>query len=534
MNTKSAADLSFASSEDDRLFAVPSSPPPRKQQQRRLFELSNNNKSPERSVASSAVTAETSFLTSRISQKLAKLLSKVESRSGGTDPKEHMTGCEHHLEGSSPWVSMICLESLERIVTGKEEGSPSCLEEAADSDNQQGGEEHDETTNPILMTNVFLGKSGIVPMLARTMSQSLEAVCQLLQQQQQQPPRNSNLPCAHCLIYWHDRIFILASLIDGACLFNKSNRRGFCEDDPFAFEDKRAKKGIVFYILLLLSQFCGDGGGGVHSDYEKMSGIMLLALRTLTSLTHDNELAAEQMTICNEYGGDDSGDDPQQSIQGLEVLAELVFELEGSGKKKITKNKLKKQRSSNEDLHRYDSTIFCLNTLANIIEAADVRRMLAEITVPSSSCGEILWLKWLCRWLVNQTETFQDAILGIGKEPSASSSAVSSERELHKHEDDLLVAAGNGCVLLACLMTEPEEISEEPESTNTIRNLIIEEMPRDVKGSSTGVAMIINCLKAFCNFYHFSLGDLSVAIITPVKKLIGELEELQKTELVVS
>jgi hypothetical protein len=81
-------------------------------------------------------------------------------------------------------------------------------------------------------------------------------------------------------------------------------------------------------------------------------------------------------------------------------------------------------------------------------------------------------------------------------------------------------------------MTEPEEISEEPESTNTIRNLIIEEMPRHEDGSSTGVAMIINCLKAFCNFYHFSLGDLSVAIVTPVKMLIGELEELQKTDLV--
>ena len=104
--------------------------------------------------------------------------------------------------------------------------------------------------------------------------------------------------------------------------------------------------------------------------------------------------------------------------------------------------------------------------------------------------------------------------------PGPATAAVASE-------EDRLVAAGNACVLLACLMTEPEEISEEPESTNTIRNLIIEQMPKHEDGSSTGVTMIINTLRAFCNFYHYSLGELSVAVVTPVKKLIQELEDLQ-------
>jgi hypothetical protein len=36
-----------------------------------------------------------------------------------------------------------------------------------------------------------------------------------------------------------------------------------------------------------------------------------------------------------------------------------------------------------------------------------------------------------------------------------------------------------------------------------------------------------NTLKAFCNFYHYSLGDLSVAIVAPVGQLITELERMQ-------
>jgi hypothetical protein len=52
-------------------------------------------------------------------------------------------------------------------------------------------------------------------------------------------------------------------------------------------------------------------------------------------------------------------------------------------------------------------------------------------------------------------------------------------------------------------------------------------MPRNQDGTTTGVTLIINTLKAFCNFYHYKMGDLSVAIVTPVKKLIDKLELIQ-------
>jgi hypothetical protein len=515
--------MSFTSEDTTSRFPTPTSPPRR----RRQTPAAAPATSPDRSIASSSssvAASEYSVLPARLSQKLKTLVSKVSLSSKKNPPSANLDTIQpqngNDNDDDDPWVSMVCLESIHRIVTGKDEddGSASCLEPTEKE------EQDEQFDNPLLQTNVLLGKSssGVVPLLGRSMSVSLRAVCQAND--------SNSIINSKLLSYWHDRIAMLASLIDGACLFNKANRRGFAEEDPFSFEEH--KQGLVYHILWLLHHSCRriipqQQSQENGDETALLSGIRLLALRTLTSLTHDNELAAEQMTQWYDFVDNHSSSSTESSsIRGIDVLAELVFELEGRGKGLADQSKKKKGRASDEELHRYDSTIFCLNTLANIIEAANVRRMLAEITVSSSSSGdEELWLKWLCRWLVSQTETFRDAILGIGKETGSRS----EQRELQKHEEDKLVAAGNSCVLLACLMTEPEEISEEPESTNTIRNLILEQMPRNE--GSTGVTMIINTLKAFCNFYYCSLGDLSVAIVTPVKKLIEELDNLQKTEL---
>ena len=52
-------------------------------------------------------------------------------------------------------------------------------------------------------------------------------------------------------------------------------------------------------------------------------------------------------------------------------------------------------------------------------------------------------------------------------------------------------------------------------------------MPTDEEGRDIGITLMIKTLKAFCNFYHFSIGPLSVAIVTPVLKLIKDLENIQ-------
>eukprot|EP00980_Cylindrotheca_fusiformis_P013930 scaffold3618_cov129-Cylindrotheca_fusiformis.AAC.30 len=475
-------DFSFASSENSS-FPVP--------------------QSPQRSIAaSSSANFDDTTSNAKALPRLERLISKVTVIQGCGDDS-----CSRMQQDS--WISMVCLESLNRIINGKDKDGPSCIERTEDDDDDDEDDNDEEVadeaedSNPILTTNNLLAKSGVVPHLAKAMSESLEEVTELLKRDKQDES---------CLQCWVAKLSILASLIDGACLFHGVNRRAFCEEDPFSFEKRN--KGLVFHIVLMLEHFATKSNQtGLD---EKLSEIVLLGLRTLTSLTHDNEVAREQLAMRTSLG-----EDEEESICGLEVLTDLVFELEELNNSNDMKPD--SSHSGDEDLHRYDSTVFCLNTLANVVEGPQVRQILAEISVPSAS-GEILWIKWLCQWLVVQTASFRDALMGIGK---SKRSASSQQRELQKNEEDKLVAAGNGCVLLACLMKEPESIAEEPESMNTIRNTIIDQMPVDKDGSSTGLTMIVNTLKAFCNFYHYSLGGFSVAIVAPVKKLILELEEIE-------
>lgn len=526
---------SAAASKESALFPEPLSPA-RKGTISSRTPLSPDDQSLASSVAS--VDSAGSFIAVRFTQKIQQLRAKVHLSSlPGDDSSSSLVhkDCDVASQQVDPWVSLVCLESLNRIITGKEGDGTSCL---AGEQNDDEASPEDEESNPHLQTNRLLGNSGIIPCLSKCMSQELDWLSTF---------SGGNI-CNTCVQYRKERITVLASLIDGACLFNKENRCSFAENqDPFSFEDdpvyNTKTQGLIFHILRFLYDSMppemNRPGKSSSEDDTNLTGVRLLALRTLTSLTHDNELAAQQMTACHnfcdqgssiDFDGDDDEDaesTSSSSVRGINVLAKLIFELETEpirSNEKASGSATVRNSRGDEELHRYDSTIFCLNTLANIIEASDVRRLLAEITVPTASGDQELWIQWLCKWLVQQTEGFRDAILSIGREEAGSQE---SERELEKNEEEKLLAAGNSCVLLACLMMEPDEVPEEPESTSIIRKIIVEQMPLDKGGKSTGVTMLINTLKAFCNFYHFSLGELSLAIVGPVKKLIDGLQELK-------
>jgi hypothetical protein len=514
--------LSFTSEDnsDQNKFVTPKSPPKRARTEP-VDPTSPSGSSVTSCSAASAFTT-TTFTTAKINQKLQTLTSQVVVASTAEDfktPVDHSPGCDHDVEDLQrlSWAASVALQSIDRIVTGKGEGSESCLEGVKHEDDENGDNQLDgEDENPILMTNNLLGKSGVIPVMARCMSQSLRAAVHVLDRDGQAGG------CARCLSNSQERISLLASLIDGACLWNEDNRVGLCDDNPFSFDERN--EGLVFHLLLLLKRpFMIDGE---ESSSEQLSDVMLAALRTLTSLTHENKLAAEQIVMRNECD-DDMNEDERLSFRGLDVLAELLYQLEGDGEKAASQKGT--VLSQGDEKHRYDSTVFCLNTLANIVlEEGHIGGLLADLKIPRKhESGEKSWLKWLCRWLVNQTESFQDAVLGNDRDKKASASARNTTRILKNQEEDRLVVAGNGCVLLACLITEPDIVSDEPESTTGIRQTILEEMPRNQDGTTTGVTLIINTLKAFCNFYHYSLGALSVAIVTPVKKLIDELEQIQ-------
>ena len=495
-------------------------------------------------------TVDTSVFMKRMSKKIINLRSKVliESTEGIVAGEGENLQKAFYLEGrcplrqgifpegDCPWLSMVCLESLTRILTGKEkEGEPSCLE-GEENSGTRGGEmnddddigEDDENNNIFMVTNRLIGKSGIIPLLATTMSQSMVVATKLV---------FASTDYRVDQEYWNyclTRLKLLASLTDEACFFCEQNRRSFCEDDPFSFEER--KEGLIFHILLFLRE-CSQCD--LSQLDQKRSEVMSSALRTLTSLTHDNPLAAEQLKISNVCNASisDNREKPTVTIRGIDVLAKLVFKLEDTKSIKTSLPSLK--RLTDHDMHRYDCALFCLTTFANIIEGSDICRMLTEINVVLQSGSSISWLKWLCQWIVKQTDSFREEILAIGNtkasnkdtnERNNNSNNTSNDEDegLHKHEEENLVAAGNGCVVLACLITEPN--NDDPESSVTIQTLIKDQMPPNKDGSSSDLTLIVNTLKAYCNYYHISMGQVSFAIIAPVKKLIEELDDIIKFE----
>ena len=108
--------------------------------------------------------------------------------------------------------------ALKRIIAGKNETDDvSCIDDVDE------GQEEDD--NPLFVTNRRLAENGVIPLLSQAMAHTLAAVTALVRQSQE----NCDV-CPGCLNYLHDRVSVLASLVDDASLMNDSNRRQFCEE----------------------------------------------------------------------------------------------------------------------------------------------------------------------------------------------------------------------------------------------------------------------------------------------------------------
>jgi len=237
--------------------------------------------------------------------------------------------------------------------------------------------------------------------------------------------------------------------------------------------------------------------------------IFLSAIRTLTSLTHENEVASNQLLINTMwYDG--------KVKKGIVVLAEILRGTALHKEKLLEAEEGLNRRTLRKHLHFcYDLVIFCLNTMTNVTDHVNAPEALAEYKM-----SETLFIVWLTRWLVQHTGSFRDAIAN-GSFGHSNDSNEKGERALEKEEEEDLVTAGNGFILLACLM-KPQRTSTQ----NVIarRKTILAEMPQEVDP----IKFMINTLKAFCNFYHYSVGSLSIAIVTPVKLLIDILKDIDR------
>jgi hypothetical protein len=181
----------------------------------------------------------------------------------------------------------------------------------------------------------------------------------------------------------------------------------------------------------------------------------------------------------------------------------------------------------------YDCIIFTLNTLTNIAESSsfqELRKAFLETSVDGDRCA----LLWLSHWAVVQTEAFREhARENEISDHRTDSVARESDNRIDRSEGESLVTAGNCFVLLACMMRETFQGKKDScfltrkleyeEATNQARHIICAQLPGN---GTAGVHFIIQILKAFCNYYHYSIGELSSAVVEPIIRLLSDLENM--------
>lgn len=475
--------------------------------------------------------------------------SSIDSNSAAKIPHQ----CNDSLKGEELLTS-IPLLTLNRIITGKIEGrssasvgdEPVCMAAVGprdvDGNANTGSEEEKDPAardNALPEKGSFMGRAGVLPVLSEALADTLTAFVRLVGNGGCEGASNGDNTCYACIAHLAERARTLVSLVDSACLFHGENRQGFCQPFGVATGDGAIPECLILSLVsvlqkLLLEQSSRDKSVGRTFLWQGLVGEMLLeTLRTLTSLTHENALAAHQLT--SKRG--------EKTVGGgcLLVLAQILQQAVAIYS---SNGETSKRRADDEedDFHKltYDATVFCLNTLTNVVESGASPELLVNIKLDAGDGhDDALFLPWLVDWIVDQTSGFREAIVDFGSTASASASSS------YEQEDEKIVMAGNGFVLLAWLLLKDKskrsaspQLHEEEKTTKKVvsvddddddeeeeglQGMILSKLPGDSKGDK--LSFLINTLKAFCNFYHMTVGDMSVAVVAPVKALMEQLEE---------
>ncbi|KAL3763796.1 hypothetical protein ACHAWU_001916 [Discostella pseudostelligera] len=346
--------------------------------------------------------------------------------------------------------------------------------------------------NPIVYANEMLRQSGSLPQYSRSMSETLLAILISM---------NSHgiTCCSECTSYLQKRAFALSEVIDSLCCLSPNVSVTLSNHESCLVPS-------LLRVILEVSLSMNDDWPSLYVDAASA------ALKTLTSLTHENSVASGQMlaSLSWESSGSTSSQDSTSTnhTTGVGIVFSYLFRTVSLMQTKQTHHKM-----------MYDHAIFCLNILTNTVEMDpdQAKRVIEAIIVDVDGDDHQSGLSWLTRWIVSTTSGFRESVM---KGSFGSSASTNDDNELKTGEDDNLVTAGNGFVLLAYLM-----IGDDVSSRNN-RDIILEELPIDQNRISGGIQFIVKVLKAFCNYYHYTVGDISVAVIAPVVKLITGLELL--------
>ena len=385
-------------------------------------------------------------------------------------------------EGESV-IEALPLVSLLRIVTGRIDES----DDDQDDDNSDCIHTQDVPSgNPLERRNSLLGDSGVIPMLSLALSETLGCGMRLLKTH-----TTSKDHCGRCLNHLLMRTKTIVTLIDEMCLLHTKNRKQFCREGMTEEFGGCLIVGLISFLWRLVDtgMLFEDAWGDIASE----------VLRILISLTHENEVAARDLEIRTSLSGTSA------SESGIDIIAQVLqISTDTNMSLSVDGQKL-----------RYDSVICCLNALTNYVESGGSRKTFYEM----EARGGERFLSWLVQWLVLQTRRFQNAMMGstFGESPSKASSL-----QFDKEDHENLVLAANGFILLSWLMIADSEAQQDSDLLSRIQEVVLAELPGETRNGQ--IAFVKNTLKAFCNFYHISVGELSVTVVEPVKDLIRRLE----------
>ncbi|KAL7466154.1 hypothetical protein ACHAXS_006446 [Conticribra weissflogii] len=396
----------------------------------------------------------------------------------------------------------------------------------------------DHRNNEIKPENIVLGYissaklaldaldcSGSLPFFSRSMTSTLSAIILLRNPARVFDEKTRWKKCERCFSYLQERVSTLSEIIDNLCCLSPEVSRTLSQKESL----------LVPSLLRVVDELSG-------LDAEENSSIvdetLLAVLNTLTSLTHENSLACAQLISPHFWDFAST----KQCIKhkngsirktGLDIIFTQLLRTSHFNTPVITCAERFNERS------RYDSNILCLNILTNVVEMVPhpTKATIAGMTITDKDMDSrdlsISVVAWLSRWIVSKTTGFQKSVMkgsfGSTKVVTTSSATISTvnnddDSELKAGEEGNLVTAGNGFVLLSYLM-----LNDDSSSSQTIQDIVIGELPMDKDGKSGGIQFMIKTMKAFCNFYHYSVGDLSVAVISPIVRLIAGLEKLDLT-----
>jgi len=186
----------------------------------------------------------------------------------------------------------------------------------------------------------------------------------------------------------------------------------------------------------------------------------------------------------------------------------------------------------------------------------------------TSSENNDSFLRWLANWIGNlirvafQSSTSADSYHikdNTSMEGRRRTCNDADEREKKKEDDILshkevecLVLAGNGCILLTWLLKQPamDQSHSQKHDNNHSYNVCGTSCNRDVccivipeltqvvpqriqdqnEKSENAIDVVVKTLKAFLNYYVFSVGESSIVVVDPILKLLYDLEAMKESK----